>query len=51
MAPARQDELASLAGPVRSRLDAANAAREKGLSAARRTIQSSSQSIRATHRL
>ena len=51
MAPARRDELASLAEPVRQRLDAANAAREKGLSSARRTIQSSSQSIRATHRL
>jgi len=51
LAPARHDELASLAEPIRSRLDAANAAREKGLAAARRTIQSSSQSIRATHRL
>jgi len=51
LAPARHDELASLAEPVRARLDAANAAREKGLAAARRTIQSCSQSIRATHRL
>ena len=51
MAPARRDELAALADPVRTRLDAANAARETGLAAARRTIQSSSQSIRATHRL
>jgi translin len=51
LAPARRDELAALADPVRTRLDAANAARETGLSAARRTIQSSSQSIRATHRL
>jgi translin len=48
---ARQDELASLVEPVRRRLDAANAARETGLAAARRTIQSCSQSIRATHRL
>ena len=48
--PARHDELASLAEPVRTRLDAANAAREKGLSSARKTIQASSQSIRATHR-
>jgi translin len=48
--PARRDELASLAEPLRHRLDAANGAREKGLSAARRTIQASSQSIRATHR-
>ena len=48
--PGRREELASLAEPVRRRLDAANAAREKGLTAARRTIQSSSQSIRATHR-
>ena len=51
MAPARHVELASLAEPIRTRLDASNAAREKGLAAARRTIQSSSQSIRATHRL
>jgi translin len=51
LAPARQDELAALAEPVRRRLDAANAARETGLAAARRTIQSSSQSIRAAHRL
>jgi len=51
LAPARRDELAALADPVRKRLDAANAARETGLAAARRTIQSSSQSIRATHRL
>jgi translin len=51
MAPARRDELALLAEPVRRRLDAANAARETGLGAARRTIQSSSRSIRATHRL
>jgi translin len=49
--PARNDELASLAEAVRQRLDAANGAREKGLSAARKTIQASSQSIRATHRL
>jgi translin len=48
--PARNDELASLAEAIRPRLDAANGAREKGLSAARRTIQASSQSIRATHR-
>jgi translin len=53
LAPARsrRDELASLAEPARQRLDAANAAREKGLASARRTIQSCSQSIRATHRL
>jgi len=48
---ARRDELAALADPARRRLDAANAARETGLAAARRTIQASSQSIRATHRL
>jgi len=48
--PARHDELASLAESIRPRLDAANAAREKGLSSARKTIQASSQSIRATHR-
>jgi len=51
VALARRDELASLVEPVRRRLDAANAARETGLAAARRTIQSCSQSIRATHRL
>jgi len=51
VALARRDELVSLAAPVRERLDAANAAREKGLGAARRTIQLCSQSIRATHRL
>lgn len=51
MAQSRRDELVSLAEPVRQRLDAANGAREKGLAAARRTIQFCSQSIRATHRL
>ena len=51
MAPVRHDELAALAEPVRRRLQAANGARETGLAAARRTIQASSQSIRATHRL
>jgi translin len=51
VALARRDELASLVEPVRERLDAANKARETGLAAARRTIQSCSQSIRATHRL
>jgi len=49
--PGRSDELVGLAEPVRQRLDAANAAREKGLAACRRTIQASSQSIRAVHRL
>ncbi|MBV8162099.1 MAG: haloacid dehalogenase [Acidimicrobiia bacterium] len=43
--------MAALAEPVRRRLQAANGARETGLAAARRTIQASSQSIRATHRL
>jgi translin len=51
VALARRDELAALAAPLRERLDAANAARETGLGAARRTIQFCSQSIRATHRL
>ena len=51
MGLARRDELSSLAAPLRQRLDASNAAREKGLAAARRTIQFCSQSIRATHRL
>ena len=47
----RSDELALLADAVRLRLDAANGAREKGLSACRRTIQAASRSIRAVHRL
>jgi len=51
VALARREELAALAAPLRERLDAANAAREQGLAAARRTIQFCSQSIRATHRL
>jgi len=51
VALARRDELASLAAPVRERLDAANKARETGLAVARRTIQFCTQSIRATHRL
>ena len=46
----RSDELVGLAEPVRQRLDAANAAREKGLASCRRTIQAASQSIRAVHR-
>ena len=49
--PARGEELAALAEPVRTRLDAANAAREQGLAACRRTIQAASRSIRAVHRL
>src|SRR5438067_4433467 len=49
--PSRSEELAALGEPLRARLDAANAAREKGLSSCRRTIQAASQSIRATHRL
>ena len=47
----RSDELAALGGSVLARLDEANAAREKGLSACRRTIQAASRSIRAVHRL
>ena len=49
--PGRSDELVGLAEPVRQRLNAANAAREKGLAACRRTIQAASKSIRAVHRL
>ena len=49
--PSRSEELAALGEPLRARLNAANAAREKGLSSCRRTIQAASQSIRATHRL
>ena len=45
------DQLVALGDAVRASLEAANAAREIALAACRRTIQSCSQSIRATHRL
>jgi translin len=41
---------AGLGGPIRTRLDAVNAARERGLSACRRTIRASGSAIRAVHR-
>jgi translin len=41
---------AELAGPIRARLDAVNAARERGLSACRQTIRASGSAIRALHR-
>jgi translin len=46
----RAEQLAALAVPVREALGGANAAREAGLAAARRTIRTSSSSIRAVHR-
>lgn len=47
----RIDELERLVGPIRGSLDAAHAAREKGLPACRRAIQAAGSSIRAVHRL
>ena len=44
------EELARLAEPVRADLDAAQQARERGLSACRRTIRACGQAIRAVHR-
>jgi translin len=46
----RREELAALCDPLRAELDAAHAARERGLSACRRTIRSCSSAIRAVHR-
>jgi translin len=46
----RAKELAGLAEPLRTDLDAAHAAREIGLAACRRTIRASGLSIRAVHR-
>jgi translin len=48
--PDRATELAALAEPVRAAFEAAHQAREKGLSACRRTIRLASQVIRAVHR-
>jgi translin len=47
----RRDELALLAGAMRSDLDAVNRAREVALAACRRTIRACGSSIRAVHRL
>lgn len=47
----RRDELLELAGPIRTGLDAVNAAREAGLAACRRTIRACGSAIRAIHRL
>jgi translin len=41
---------AELAGPIRARLGAVNAARERGLSACRQTIRAAGSAIRALHR-
>src|SRR3954453_21370586 len=49
--PNRAEELQTLAEPVRSYLDAANSARERGLAACRRTIRACGSAIRAVHRL
>ncbi|MGH9281672.1 MAG: haloacid dehalogenase [Acidimicrobiales bacterium] len=46
----RRAELAALCEPLRAELDAAHVARERGLSACRRTIRSCSSAIRAVHR-
>jgi translin len=43
-------DAAALAGAIRARLDAVNAAREAGLGACRRTIRASGSAIRALHR-
>jgi translin len=44
-------DLSDLAGPIRTRFDAVNAAREAGLAACRRTIRACGSAIRAIHRL
>jgi translin len=44
-------DLSDLAAQIRTRLDAKNAARERALPAARRSIRSSANAIRAIHRL
>ncbi|HEX2699711.1 MAG TPA: hypothetical protein VHM89_05835 [Acidimicrobiales bacterium] len=46
----RSDELVHLCEPLRAELDAAHDARERGLAACRRTIQSCGNAIRAVHR-
>jgi translin len=47
----RAEELQALAEPMRTYLDAVNAAREQGLSACRRTIRACGSAIRCVHRL
>jgi len=49
--PNRAEELQGLAEPVRTYLDAANQAREKGLAACRKTIRACGSAIRYVHRL
>jgi translin len=44
-------DLSALAGSIQGRLDAKNAARERALPAARRSIRASANAIRAIHRL
>lgn len=46
----RSDELVHLCEPLRAEFDAAHDARERGLAACRRTIQSCGNAIRAVHR-
>lgn len=46
----RREELDALCDPLRAGLDAAHLARERGLSACRRTIRSCGSAIRAVHR-
>lgn len=46
----RREELAALCEPLRAQLDATHLARERGLSACRRTIRTCSSAIRAVHR-
>ena len=46
----RSAELLSLYGPLRTELDAAHEARERGLAACRRTIRACGNAIRAVHR-
>ena len=50
MGPDRSAELTALSEPVRAAMASANAAREIGLAASRRTIRASGLSIRAVHR-
>lgn len=51
MAPERRsEELAALVEPILAQLDAGHQAREKGLTACRRTIRACGQAIRAVHR-
>ncbi len=48
---ARRPDPADLGDVIRTRLDAVNAARERGLTACRQTIRASGSAVRAVHRL